>query len=193
MTIKELDELCAYCKNMPIRDPSQIPLKKLCYLQTNPLDEKAKKANREKWWATNFIRPNTPFELAVLPLRDRLLSFGGQEVILAENEEDFKPIMGRGQLWVGDRVIMMKGAPNQCHRNSSYCWEANRDFPDGKVVLVTGYALWKDGYWRQHSWCVVRRNGCYMSTVIETTTKFLAYFGYVMTEEESWRFLYDNE
>ncbi len=53
--------------------------------------------------------------------------------------------------------------------------------------LRTGYALSRDGVWRQHSWCYTD-NG----VVVETTEKRVQYFGYVMTEDECDQFLFEN-
>jgi hypothetical protein len=53
--------------------------------------------------------------------------------------------------------------------------------------ICTGYALTRDGMWRQHSW-VYTRSG----TVVETTVKRVQYFGFIMNETECEIFLEDN-
>lgn len=122
--------------------------------------------------------------LPLLPLKKKLLNIGGYAVILPVIEEDFDKIMWRGELF--RKYTMMRGQRNQCHRNSSLCWEANKD----KVDLCTGYGLSKEGgVWRQHSWCVSKATG----VVIETTVGRIAYFGFRMNQDESELFLFENE
>lgn len=91
----------------------------------------------------------------------RLLDFGGYAVVMAWHESDAEAILERGQLWYGDRIIMQKGEPSQCHTNSAMLWEANKSRTlEGpyreELALATGYAMSEDGLWRQHSWCVLR-------------------------------------
>lgn len=129
-----------------------------------------------------------PMNPKLYELHQRLLGFGGQETCLPAVEEDIDPILAHGQLWLDRYVCTMKGAPSQCHRNACDFWEINHNKMD--VHIATGYALTEDGMWRQHSWLVhvmpkfVR--------IIETTVRRIAYFGYVMTDEEAWQFINDN-
>lgn len=123
----------------------------------------------------------------LLALRERLLSFGGTRVLLAEEEPDAVKILCCGQLWYGDRIRMMLGDPHRCHSNAARCWQANR----GIAALVTGYALAENGTWFQHSWCIHIRPR--MNRVVETTTKFRAYYGFILSESEADWFCYDNE
>lgn len=187
-----LDQQIAYLLRNPITKPEQMPTP----LVTIPMDDEWKDTiSKHFWYHKNGIdeyiaeHGNIRADMVkkLFKMRDRLLKFGGEEVCLPVYDEDVVKIMERGQLWYGDRIHMMKGRPSQCHRNSSYCWEANQD----KAVLCTGYALSEDGMWRQHSWLVElrpRRN-----KIVETTVPRIAYFGYGMTTEEAWDFYYDNE
>jgi hypothetical protein len=111
-------------------------------------------------------------------LKRKLLSLGGYAVILPAMEDDLTRILERGTL--ERRYKMMKGEPCNCHNNSALLWDANRD----KVLLCTGYALSKDGLWRQHSWGFDPRT----NFVIETTVGRVAYFGYCMTDDEAEKF-----
>ncbi len=119
-------------------------------------------------------------------LKSVLLDIGGWAVILPRIEEDFGNIMERGRKFPGDSITK-RGDDCQCHRNSAYLWDANRE----KLKICTGYALSKDGIWRQHSWCVWRATRSWR--VVETTMKRIQYYGYIMTEDESEKFLYENE
>jgi hypothetical protein len=79
--------------------------------------------------------------------------------------------------------MMDIGKPCDCHRNSCDLWEANRNNPDIRVHIATGYALTKDGMWRQHSWVVwIKARSV---KIVETTTPRIAYFGFVMTDKEA--------
>ncbi|MBQ8806613.1 MAG: hypothetical protein IJZ68_09245 [Bacteroidaceae bacterium] len=187
-----LEQQIAYLLRNPITKPEEMPTP----LTTIPMDEEWKNTISKRFWyhkngIDEYIAENgnvhVPMVKKLFELRDRLLKFGGEEVCLPAYDEDVFKIMERGQLWYGDRIHMMKGKPSQCHRNSSYCWEANQD----KAVLCTGYALSEDGMWRQHSWLVElrpRRN-----KIVETTVPRIAYFGFGMTTEEARDFYFDNE
>lgn len=121
-------------------------------------------------------------------LREKLLSFGGDDACIIEPEEDMDNILKYGQFWFGKSAIMKKGRPNQCHANSCYLWGAG-DNPK-KTRICTGYALSKDGLWRQHSWLVLFKPNS--NTIIETTSKRLAYFGFIMDEEICMEFSSNN-
>lgn len=188
-----LEQQIAYLLRNPITKPEEMPTP----LFTTPIDAEWQSWIDNQWWSTKYkeasdLNPD-PFPWApgraakMFELRKLLLSFGGSEVCMPAYDEDVQRIIDRGQLWYGDRIHMMKGRPSQCHRNSSYCWEANKD----KAVLCTGYGLSEDGMWRSHSWLVElrpRRN-----KIVETTVPRIAYFGYGMTTEEAWDFYFDNE
>ncbi len=191
-----LEQKIAYLLRNPIKTPSQMPNP----IVTQPIDEDWQKFIDTKWWAKkNGIEQILPENMpdypehfvnmmkSMLQLRTLLLSFGGSEVCMPDYDEDLYNIIERGQLWYGDRIHMMRGQPSQCHRNSSYCWEANQD----KSVLCTGYALSEDGMWRQHSWLVELRPR--KNRIVETTVPRVAYFGFGMDTDEAWKFYFDNE
>lgn len=117
-----------------------------------------------------------------VPLKKILLGIGGWGVCTSRIEEDMEKILERGRRFPG-RSKMMPGEPCGCHSNSALCWNENRDL----CKICTGYALSRDGMWRQHSW-VYTNNG----VVVETTVKRVAYFGFVLTEEECEDFLNGN-
>ena len=153
-----------------------------------PLDvEWQNRINEDCWWASGYTGSDrgNPLEMELIK---KLLSFGGYEACVAYHEEDAENLLERGQLWYGDHSTLMKGAPSQCHRNSCDLWEQNRS--DKEVAIATGYALTKDGLWRQHSWLLLRKSRSVQ--VIETTEKRIAYFGYVMTDQEAEQFCSDN-
>jgi hypothetical protein len=134
------------------------------------------------------LRCSVPERDHLVPLKKMLLALGGHAVILPVIEEDLQKIMKRGWPIVPSKnlkVVMMRGEPSRCHRNAALCWEANPN----KVTLYTGYALSKDGLWRQHSWLVNNTSG----NVVETTEARIIYYGYPMTADEANEFYFDNE
>lgn len=121
-------------------------------------------------------------------LRDLLLSFGGNEACILEPEEDIDNILEYGQFWFGKNSKMMKGLPNQCHSNSCRLWKSSDNKTHSRIC--TGYALSKDGIWRQHSWVLnLKANS---NQIIETTIPRIAYFGFIMDENCCEEFCYNN-
>lgn len=120
---------------------------------------------------------------AFLPLKKRLLEIGGWSVCTPHIEPDLEKIISRGMRFPG-RSRTMRGEPSQCHRNSALCWDENREL----CTICTGYALTRDGMWRQHSWVLTNEG-----TVVETTVKRIQYFGFPMTPEECELFLEEQE
>jgi hypothetical protein len=116
------------------------------------------------------------------PLKKALLKIGGWAAVIPNIEPDLLKILERGRRFPG-RSKTMRGEPCRCHSNSALCWDENREL----CRICTGYALSKDGVWRQHSW-VLTNDG----TVVETTEKRVQYFGYVLTEKECEEFLESN-
>jgi hypothetical protein len=120
------------------------------------------------------------------PLRDRLLSFGGDEVALTL-EEDLEKILERGTLlrtWEDTAYSEMPGEPGQCHRNTAALWEANPD----RIAIWTGWALSEDGMWRQHSWGWDIEEGA----IVETTEDRVMYYGFELTKREARKFYKEN-
>jgi hypothetical protein len=117
-----------------------------------------------------------------LGLKNVLLDIGGWAACIPNVEEDLAKLLERGRRFPG-RSVSMKGEPSRCHSNSAYCWDENR----GSCSICTGYALSRDGMWRQHSWLLTNQG-----RVVETTEKRVQYFGYVLDEEECELFLFQN-
>ena len=190
-TTQKLDGRYAYIYRnggSPIRTPKQMLPDKT--IQYDPLDKEWKRERDKKmWWATGYTGTDGPPPGdKIWTLRDKLLSFGGFDACLPIVEEDINEILQRGQFWYGDKSKLMRGEPNRCHSNSCNLWEQNRNLHE--VAIATGYALSEDGMWRQHSWLMHRK--ARSVTVIETTALRVAYFGFVMTDEEAEKFCYDN-
>jgi hypothetical protein len=115
----------------------------------------------------------------LLDLKAMLLSFGGNNVVLPNMEEDLKDIIERGQLW-GKNTYLIKGEMCQCHKNSILYWGQHKK----NSFFVTGYALSSKGTWHQHSWVLTKKN-----EIIETTVDRVKYFGFILSPLESEIFL----
>lgn len=98
-------------------------------------------------------------------------------------EPDLADILERGYLRSGRGARRAPGRPISCHENAARLWKKNPD----STVIVTGYALSKDGSWRQHSWVKDSTD----DRIYETTNPRVAYFGFDLTPDESQRF-YDG-
>ena len=120
-------------------------------------------------------------------LKQRLLEVAGQAVCL-HIEDDLLDILRRGSFIRGYHAIMMRGDDCRCHANSAACWDTNR----GLIKIATGYALSRDGMWRQHTWCVKWNGAIDAWQVIETTERRLLYYGFVMNRHECEMFLLNN-
>ena len=187
----------------PIRTVSEIPglvqkgLLSTKKVQWDSPDEKWQAQIDRTWWGRNHPQTDDEhIDPRMYLLRDRLLTFGGAEVCMPVQDEDISDILEHGQLWWGDRVQYMKGRPSRCHENASLLYAANKarnragDSYHMNITIATGYALSKDGLWRQHSWCLKRNTRSV--TVVETTEKRLLYFGFAMTGEKAEEFEYFN-
>jgi len=150
-------------------------------IKTKNPDRKWRTLANKNGWTIKYQHENLDLE----NLKKRLLAIGGWAVCLSRHEPDFENILNRGERFAA-RAKMMRGEPCQCHSNSANLWDNNRDIS----YLCTGYALSKDGMWRQHSWCVVRTPKSYK--VIETTEPRISYFGYIMDQKEAEKFFYEN-
>ena len=113
-------------------------------------------------------------------LQDRLLSLGGDWAAL-QPEPDLKALLNKGQLFKG-KVIFKPMTPCQCHSNCAQLWDKHPK----TCTIATGWALSKDGIWRQHTWILKAR------TIIETTEARTMYYGIVLSNEEANSFWWHN-
>jgi hypothetical protein len=79
--------------------------------------------------------------------------------------------LSRGDEFPGSRRKTTKTTPNRCHQNTLELFDQ-----DDANIIASGFALYDDGKWYHHSWCVREENGDI--TVIETTPRdFKKYVG----------------
>lgn len=115
----------------------------------------------------------------VLTLNNLLLSITGygtniREDILLDN------IISKGFIF-NKRVKRYLGVAGQCHLNSTYLWNQNKDM----CQLCTGYALFEN-VWYCHSWLVDNHDDMIIDT---NPANYEKYFGYILSDEESeWLF-----
>lgn len=129
--------------------------------------------------------PVAKIDSALAPLLEKLLALGGHQTVLPQVEEDVEKILERGRVFRGDRkALLMKGRVSHCHENVAMLWDANRSLVD----ICTGYALSRDGIWRQHSWGRARLSG----RIVETTERRIMYFGFILSQKEAVVFAQNN-
>lgn len=141
-----------------------------------PMSEGWKNNCQKMFWFGDNLKKNDK----LYPLREKLLSFGGEAVCLPPYEEDLMDILENGQFWFGSGAKRMKGRACQCHNNSRKLYDRNKK--DFDIRICTGYALSDDGMWRQHSWLVLHKERS--NQIIETTEPRIGYYGFVMTEDQ---------
>jgi len=93
-------------------------------------------------------------------------------------------LVDRGRYFAGARALMRRGLPSACHANASMTFVETR----GDIRIVSGYALSRDGLWRQHSWGVASEDG----RVVETTVRRVRYYGFALDDAETMEFLAMN-
>lgn len=173
-------------RNNPITVCKEMPTP----VSWTPMDAEWRNNCKKNWWSTDYRGRPAEIHPFMYLLRDRLLSFGGDQACLPTIEDDLANILLRGQFWYGDKARLMKGEPSQCHRNSCNLWRANRGIEGVNLHIATGYALSTDGMWRQHSWLVHAKPRS--NQIIETTVKRIGYYGFVLTDDEAEAFESDN-
>ncbi len=119
----------------------------------------------------------------LVKLEKKLLTFGGEMVAL-QYEKDLDKILKRGIILNGLNPITNIGEKSSCHSNTCYLWDANQD----RIIIMTGWALSRDGVWRQHTWGFDKKT----KRVVETTENRVAYFGYKLNKSEMIKFFREN-
>jgi hypothetical protein len=117
-------------------------------------------------------------------LKSLLLRLGGDFIVAPPRtpDRDVPSLLEWGFLTSGPITLkVMKSS--SCHQNVAALWPKKRF---GIVGIATGYALSRDGLWRQHSWGILREG------VLETTEARLKYFGIVLQGEKADFFAFSN-
>ena len=157
-----------------ITKPNQI---KLGGFSTNPPDPEWV-ARWQELSAKRAVHDNAETE----QLKQILLRYGGWAAGIEPDDPDLTKLIERGIIMTGRGAKIKKGKPINCHCNAAGLWI------DGLARICTGYALSRDGMWRQHSWGLTQSG-----QIIETTVGGrVAYFGVILTDEESKEFVKHN-
>jgi hypothetical protein len=112
--------------------------------------------------------------------------FPGSIVATVAYDEDTDNYIKRGIIFNYSKVLKIrcdKNLTSQCHYISTQFQKINPT-----LKIATGYALSKDGIWRQHTW--VWDNINYI--IYEPTEKRIEYFGFIMNKKEANKFYWDN-
>ena len=113
-----------------------------------------------------------PVPAHLQPLHDRLLSLGGDRVVLFL--DGYEEVIRDCGIAVPGGVPAIKGGlDSSCHQTSAIL----QLLAPGRRHIVTGYALSEDGCWRRHSWAM--QDG----KVMEPTVERLQYFGVTLEDE----------
>ena len=130
---------------------------------------------REEWRKRNKKESGLTKKL-VDTLTDSLSN--GTIVVVDESDPDLLLIVQEGREFNISGREYKKGQPSNCHRNVASLYHKGEI--DG---IATGYALVKDGGWRSHTW------GIKDNHIVETTNRYLKYFGAIFDKETSKVFL----
>ena len=179
---KDFDDFIIYSENKSNKIKSK--------LKWEPMSEEWKNNCKNNFWFQNTLEDmkakHPSMDDRLFLLKNHLLEFAGEAVCLPGYEEDLENILSYGQFWLGNNIKMMRGLPSHCHANASRLWENNKE----KCRICTGYALSPDGMWRQHSWVIWMKPRS--NQIVETTVPRIAYFGFVMTDEQCEEFAENN-
>lgn len=127
-----------------------------------------------KEWRQEWEAKNKKLKGPTKKVAERLASKVPGSVMIAVPDPDIDLIESKGQDFTTTGRKFKKGERNQCHTNTSKLYAKKQ-----VDTIVTGYALSKDGGWRQHTW------GLQKGKVVETTYDFLAYHGVRLTKAEA--------
>ena len=110
-------------------------------------------------------------------LRRKLLRIAGADVDFID--DPYLPVVAdAGALFADTGIRIMRGRPNECHRNAAIFWLKGRC-----AAIAIGYYLGPDDIWRQHSWGVMSDG-----TILDTHSGGRRYFGVRLESIEAMMF-----
>lgn len=115
-------------------------------------------------------------------LRKRLLSAGGKEVVLLEEDPHVEDILRDGILWPDPRKQVRGGEQHRCHQNAARLWLKDKR---GKLSICTGYGLACE-IWMQHTWIIDKKH------IRETVCIYDKYFGIELNDKEALKLAFAN-
>lgn len=138
----------------------------------------------QQWWSRTYTGVLTLPMQEHRKLIEHILRFGGREVCMSGWEPDLDVLLSDGEFMYGAGANFQPMKNGECHANSAALWQRSPE----QLQIMTGYALTVDGFWRQHTWCLE----CATGRPLETTTTRLAYYGVVLSDDESKAFSLSN-
>jgi hypothetical protein len=119
-------------------------------------------------------------------LEAKLLSLGGTRVVpLPEPHLDL--ILERGRVFAPAGRKRLRRELHRCHQHAALFYAEHHALDHGGTrEIVTGYGLYENGIWAQHSWLW---DG---ARVIETNTSPRLYFGVVLNPFEASVFVFNQ-
>ena len=164
--------------------------------ETAPIAEEKKcEINETKWWARkNLFSEDAEQKWGIKDLRynrllsDCLMSIGGEEVEIREDDADLEEIVNFGR-YFHMKAKMFSGSVDDGYRNSLATWKYSIHTGD-TLLVCEGYGLGEDGIWHRHTWLVeqyrTKRGFDRKERVLETShKKYIAYYGVEQTEEQT--------
>jgi hypothetical protein len=137
----------------------------------------------QKQFLSRRLSAATEKQPELIDLKKLLLRLGGGFLVAPpKHDPDVSRLLTVGFVMRG--VVNLRiMARNSCHQNVAAIWKEKKlDI----VGIATGYALSRDGLWRQHSWGVLRDG------LLETTEKRTKYFGILLQGSLADRFVRQN-
>jgi hypothetical protein len=137
----------------------------------------------QKTFLTRRLRVAVKAQPKLTELKRLLLKIGGDFLVAPPRpDSDLTSLLRSGFVMHGP-VTLNTMATSACHQNAAAIWRSRKS---NVIGIATGYALSRDGLWRQHSW-VVLRDG-----LLETTVKRTKYFGILLQDSHADRFAKSN-
>lgn len=166
----------------PLRLPDEIKAAKIKIPETKPMNIDWKNAQKDFWWGNESLYHSKEYKKPN-ELRERLIAIGGENAAVKEGNLEIcdinaiDMILKYGQLlYSGYNAVVNPFTDfSKCHLYSEDFYLANRKC----TKVCYGYALSKDGLWRDHSWVLLMGK----NNIIECTPiRRLAYYGVVLPD-----------
>ena len=120
-------------------------------------------------------------------LESTLLAISGKRMVWMP-EPHLDELLSRGKVFPKHfRFLSTRGPANECHQPTARKYERMPEY----YQIATGYALSKDGLWRQHSW-ICCRNPSRGAPYEPTPIKRECYYGFLLSDEEATEFVQSN-
>ena len=137
----------------------------------------------QKAFLVRRLRKATQEQPELLKLKRLLLKIGGEFLVAPPKSDSDVPAILEAGFVMGGAITLKPMRDSSCHQNVAELWRKRKY---GIVGIGTGYALTKDGLWRQHTWGILRDG------ILETTAPRIKYFGLVLQRDGADCFAQNN-